>query len=386
MGVEVNPTSMVVGILVLVLLVLGIIVIWKSFKNKTDLGVPFLMYLSDQNLFILTFLCLFLAMGTTMIISGFHPEGVQNNVPPAARTIGHLGVELVSYIFLILAPKEFSRAWSLTNLFGLLKYAKYKPAIESAKIHGEFLRKNNITFSGIAMSWFLACLTLVVGMTFPILNIYIMAWGLDQSIQVNLFFESWIVEDAGEFFSTVRREYLTYSYVDPNVEFLPRNYSPFKDMFYPLQLLFFNTAALQCVTLIKGMKIMSLGLYAPSSVKFQEEKKEEKKETDKRSKTINSISLILQGVGFKKASRSYEKYFSKIKAELESIVSDDEKAAQKIMGKVGAVYGALQQMKKSGVYIKDHDDYLAWQEDVQNLFQRSPKTGDGFGITVRFPE
>lgn len=369
---------MVIGLGTLAFGGVFIYVLWKSFKSKLDLGIPFLLYLSDQTLLILTALCFILGIGETLIISGFHPEGDLNYVSPIARTIGHLGTFLVSYIFLIISPKEFAKAFSLMNLMGL--FSK-----KSREIHGKYLKDNNITYFTIIATWVTAVATLVIGLTAPLLNVYIMAWSVDQAAQVNLLVKSLFTPDMTEYYTHVLRANIGESKISADAEFLPANYSPFADMVYPLQILIINATLLVVVTIFKGFKIITSGLFVSERTKFQSKEENKDKKKEDKSKVLSSISQILEAIGYAKSSNSYKKYFDSLKSAFEKLAEEDEAASQTVSGLIGQLFGRLKTMKSESTIVSDHDDFDVWVEDVIVMFRKRPSRAEGLGINIKNP-
>ena len=275
---QIGASELIGGLVfVLVIFVLGY-VIYRSTKASADFGKSAVIYFVSQNtfwLFLITFVMMIAEAGLS---STFHPDGDKNALPIGIRFISHLGFAMTGWIMLINTGPR------LIELVSFIEQEKEKGA-KISRAYGTTL----------ILKVFYVLVTFVFGVAIPLTNLYIVALGLEESIQFKFFVQDVILmQDLSGFYPRVPIETMETRAVSPN-GYLPSDYDPFTDMSYPLQLMIITFVIQTILGIIKGVDISALyrEMYHVVKTKSIPDKKEgDKKEENKpENKAKNSPSI-----------------------------------------------------------------------------------------------
>ena len=265
---QIGASELIGGLVfVLVIFVLGY-VIYRSTKASADFGKSAVIYFVSQNtfwLFLITFVMMIAEAGLS---STFHPDGDKNALPIGIRFISHLGFAMTGWIMLINTGPR------LIELVSFIEQEKEKGS-KISRAYGTTL----------ILKVFYVLVTFVFGVAIPLTNLYIVALGLEESIQFKFFVQDVILmQDLSGFYPRVPIETMETRAVSPN-GYLPSDYDPFTDMSYPLQLMIITFVIQTILGIIKGVDISALyrDMYHVVKTKSVSDKKEvDKKEGEKK--------------------------------------------------------------------------------------------------------
>ncbi len=347
-------------------------IVWRSVKSKTDLGENFVNYFQSQELFWLAVVVFILMIGEAGFVATFHPQDILDYIPFGPRFIGHLGINLAGYIATINAPKKWYELFAmLPPIFG---------SVDAKKAHAAKIKSANITTTKVVMLLIYAVFSTAISLSLPVINIIILANGLEQMEQFRLFIQD-IFRPMEEYYAQLPREYLGNSSKLPvDIEYVGRNYSPFEDMRYPLQIVIAMVFVHYPLAFMKGMAGM---LVKSSTVMFrpQEEKKDKKKDNKDKDAADDEDVALMKGV--KDLLKFYGYSGTGLSAKVDQIntklAAMSASMQATLSSNTAAMVDKLHKAQSKGM---SKAQIIEFKTDIKRFFARSTNGGTGFGLTL----
>lgn len=247
---EINTNDIITGIIIFAAIVGLIVMVSRAIKANVDLGIAFNKHFVEQEIFWLVMSVFLLMIGESALVSNFHPEGIKNYIPMPVRFIGHFSINFIGYLTTINAPKKGVVFFSfITPLM-----AKKDKRIQ----HLSELKLKGVTLWTIVMTGIYFFTSLCISMTMPVINLIILSTGVDQYEQLVLWANntfSWLPFLQHIDYTRVPTELLVYTQTLNGYtgDYLPKNYSPFLDMVYPLKLVMIMVGVHYPLAFMKGL-------------------------------------------------------------------------------------------------------------------------------------
>ncbi len=342
-------------------------IVWRSVKSKSDLGENFVNYFQGQELFWLAIVVFILMIGEAGFVATFHPKDELDYIPFGPRFIGHLGINLAGYIATINAPKKWYELFAiLPPIFG---------STEAKKAHAAKIKAAGINTTKVVMLLIYAVFSTGISLSLPVINIIILANGLEQMEQFRLFVQD-IFRPMADYYAQLPREYLGASSRLPlDLEYAGRNYSPFEDMRYPLQIVIAMVFVHYPLAFMKGMAGM---LVKSKSVMFRDQKEKE----EKKPKGEDKDDIVLMS-GVKKLLKFYGYSGGELSTKIDQINTKLATMAPSLQATLSSNCAAMvDKLTKAQNKGMDSTKILQYKNDIKSFFGRPTSSGTGFGITL----
>lgn len=357
--------------LMVFLLAIGILgglvfVVWKNATKGVDVGNNIVSAIIKQHALALIVITLLSVAGEVLVLASFKPEG--SNMLMGARIIAHSVVAGFSWILLNQFPYLCLKALELIPLH----YKKQK-----IRDHFAAVKASKLTTAQIFLIFVAPFLYLTAGVGLPFMNLYMLAIGLHADLQLELFIYEWFNPfksmDAGEYFATIPISELEYTTINTEGrEFLPKTYSPFKDMPMELIMMMGTVFVAELGAFLKGFQFVTDspfgGHILEAGKKKVQEKKEEKKEEEEEEYLASVIDDIL--IKFGLVSPKFENVRKENVDAVVKIITEHDNDSVRTR-----FTSALVRLNKSSAY---KDDFKTWQNDVRSLWQGSLPNKKGF--------
>lgn len=359
--------------------------IYKSMKDGVDAGKGFTKNITKQEAFLLIIMSLVIAISEANIASSFTPKGsVSEEFPYVARVVAHIVIALSSwYLIYMFFPK-------MNNALTLIPWKFWKK--EYLENHWKLMQLNKVT---VVRAIFLVAtpfIYIISGAALPYLNLNLLAIGMEADLQLNLFVyqltDYFQAVSFSKHVQTIPIKALQYTKLDKSLyEFLPSNYSPWKDSPFELQMMLSTVGLVYLFALLKGLKIVTDGdieqeVFIVTGAKT--EKKSEKSGKDRSRKTDpkeTMLGAILTNYDFSNEQDQAQKK-TILEAALKTIAEMNEQAKAKIMVKLSMLHT---QMEKLDFTNTTDPEVIGWKKDVQMHWSKPAGTGEGLGRTLRAP-
>jgi hypothetical protein len=308
-------------------------------------------------------------IGEAGFVATFHPTDKLDYIPFGPRFIGHLGINLTGYIATINAPKKW---YEFFNLLPPLQ----RDALE---VYKRKLKAANFTTGKLVGLFIYAALSTAISISLPVLNIIILANGLEQMVQFELFMMD-LFKPMEQYYAALPIEMLgPNTKVNETVEYVGAAYSPFNDMRYPLQIVIAMVFVHYPLAFMKGiagtiMRGGSSKLFHNDNggPKKEDPKKEEKEELDPD--IFTNIRKLLQFYGY--TGTALNSKVTEANGKLKAL----ESGLQATLAiNLATVAKKVQKAKENG-FINTSKTNV--KRDIKIFFGQRHTTGHGFGITL----
>jgi hypothetical protein len=375
--VNFSASNIIISVVMIVIFAVIGVVIHRSTKSKTDVGMGFLGYLVKQELFLLTLIVLVLITGEAGLVASFHPADLDERIPEMARFISHWGINLAGFIATVNVPKKIAEL-----IFLIPNPLTRDPAIIAAR------RKDKDRSKKIILLLFYSLLSLGISLFLPAVNVYMLASGVGQVQQLEFLWSEWFSNiDMAQVYANTPVSYLQATHINDGREFLGEYYSPFKDFKYPLLLVFVAAFTHYAIAMLEGVAsaIAYYGTFtllnAPAPARSSGSSSGSSSSSSAPNPDRDPIALVLEFYGYEgvkltdKIAESLEK--------LDSIRNDAHKA--NIGAKIAALYDKVEDIQTRQPTMTRAE----WTREARRLRStirdtfRSPHTsGAGLGITL----
>ncbi len=373
-----QQASSLISNIVAIVLLLGVLVtvgwiVFRSVKSQSDLGENFVQYFQQQELFWLAIIIFLLMIGEAGFVATFHPQNELDYIPFGPRFIGHLGINLAGYVATINAPKKwYEFFYMIPPLFGG----------EKARLaHKDKLKNLDVNSIKIIMLLVYAIVSTIISFSLPIINVIILANGLDQMEQFKLMIRD-IFYSMEDYYAMLPREYLvSATKLSPDVEFAGRGYSPFQDMRYPLQIVIAMVFIHYPIALMKGIAgIMNKAVHI-----FHQSLRGTT--PSNRSNSGRSDAEAQETITLLKGAKKLLKFYGYTGGALDKKIED-------VNSKIGSLPASAQAALSSNLAIAvakldrlmgnsfQGTTKKAAKADIKSFFGRASRTGAGFGMTL----
>jgi len=377
MNSELNANM--IGLIMLVGFLISVAyMVSRAVKAQQDLGRGFIKHFVHQEMFWLAMSVFLLMLGEAAFVATFHPPDLQDHIPAAPRFIGHFGINFVGYILVINAPKKWMELIEVIPPFGF-----GEKGTSARKKHFAKLRKDGVTAGRVVLVILYAVMATIISIMLPAINVYILASGLEQSVQLDMM----IRDMFGSLnYQDIPREVLRQSKLSESIQYLPKDYSPYNDMRYPLQIVIAMAGVHYPLALLKGLASSAMGASShilDTNMDKPETKGDKNKSSngEKESRPAQKhLGKLLSFYGY-----SGSKLEDKVEECMEGFGDVPERKATTFTNKL------LQLSKKIDEFENTKDDIgyskatkkeRTLKEDVRRILRGSPSSGEGLGVTL----
>jgi len=375
--VNFSASNIIISVVMTVIFASVGIMIFRSTKSKTDVGMGFLGYLTKQELFLLTIIVLVLITGEAGLVASFHPEDIDEHIPEMARFISHWGINLAGFIATVNVPKKIAEL-----IFLIPNPFVRDPAIIAAR------RKDKDRAKKITLLLFYTVLSLGISIFLPAVNVYMLASGVGQVQQLEFLWSEWFTNiDMASVYANTPVSYLKATHINDGREFLGEYYSPFKDFKYPLLLVFVAAFTHYAIALLEGVAaaIAYYGTFTlvnpPAASRTSSSSSSGSSSSSAPNPDRDPIAMVLEFFGYEGVKLSDK--IAEALDKLDGIRNDAHKA--NIGAKIAALYDSVQDLQdRQGTMTRTEyaREARRLRADLKKTFRSSHNSGVGLGITL----
>ncbi len=227
--------------------------IHRSIMEKLDQGDKIVIYFMTQVHLLLFLVTIVLTAGAAFMSASFHPPGERNDIPIPVRIMLHFAIEFVGWLMTIQAgPKVMDFIMHIVNRKTIVSSGFSAPAstttIKSKELNRKWAMDLVFLFVGLIF-------TIALGFGLPILNLFIVALGMEMHTQFVWFLQD-IFMDLSSFYVQVPVSAIITD-VSPSVNggFLPPDYNPLLELGYVMHMMIMVTVLNEGIAIYKSFTL-----------------------------------------------------------------------------------------------------------------------------------
>lgn len=374
-----------IGLLIAITIVVFIIrkVVRLADEGK-DVGLVLSGFIQKQFSFLIMTMLLLFFIGEAVLVSTFHLELGNNHyfdqaskIPLASRFLGHFMIAIASFFIGLVAPKTF-----VTTLEMLPNpFKRTSDPMKAAKLKA-MREKKGITGTRTIVMLVLSSIMVILSLGFPLVNIHMLATAAHQVPQFELLIRD-IIGNVD--YSQVSVNFLTdVTLIDKEaMSTLPKDYSPFNDMVYVLQLSHYMYFIHMSLVVLEGLLILVWAPDVAKLVSIPGAKPTGSKGTnvDLKNKPEEALKKIFNFYGGGKMRKMDKKIKDAVK-KLAEMAADDPTHLTRMNTKFKAIIREIEKLESSNKVGMNDKEAKQVRLDIYHTFRGATSTGEGLGMNL----